>query len=90
MEVAAGRLTIRKASDLFNVKRSTLSDFMKKGEPKKIGKPTLLSPNEEKYLAEMIDAVAEWGFPVGTWDVKMMASDLLKAEGYRCWWSWCW
>ena len=58
-------MTFRVAEDKFKVKRSTLSDFIRKGGNKPVGRPTLLTPQEEKMICDLCDTVADWGFPIG-------------------------
>ena len=36
---------------------------------------------EEKLLAETVDAVAEWGFPVGRKEVQLMVRYLMQSKG---------
>ena len=58
-------MSYRKACKNFDVKKSTLHDFIGKGGVKSAGRPTLLSAEDEKSIAELSDTVAEWGSPLG-------------------------
>ena len=40
----------------------------------------LLTPVEEKALSDMIDNVAEWGFPLGRLEIRMVVRDLYDAK----------
>ena len=63
-------MSYRKACKSFDVKKSTLHDFIRKGGVKSAGRPTLLSAEDEKAIAELADTVAEWGFPLGPMEIR--------------------
>ena len=77
-DVRENRLSLRKACEKHNVKKSTLNDFLHKDECK-VGAPNLLTSEEESGLAKMID-VAEWGFSLGRVEIQTMAQDLLDKK----------
>ena len=70
---------IRKASEKHNVSKSALDRQKKKRNS--VGRPSALTPEEEELIAQLTDDVAEWGFPVGRFEVKMMVKDLLDKKG---------
>ena len=74
-------MSYRKACKNFDVKKSTLHDFIRKGGVKSAGRPTLLSAEDEKAIAELTVTVAEWGFPLGPMEIKLIAKDLLDSKG---------
>ena len=74
-------MSCRKARNNLDVKNSTLHYFIKKGGVKSAGGPTLLSAENEKAIAELVDTVAEWGFSVGPIEIKLTAKDLLDSKG---------
>ena len=74
-------MSCRKARNNLDVKNSTLHYFIKKGGVKSAGGPTLLSAENEKAIAELVDTVAEWGFSVGPMEIKLIAKDLLDSKG---------
>ena len=49
--------------------------------PKSAGRPTLLPAEDEKAIAELVDTVAEWGFPLGLMEIKLIVKDLLDSNG---------
>ena len=65
----------------FDVKKFVLHDFIKKGGVKSAGRSTLLSAEDEKAIAELVDAVADWGIPLGPMEIKLIAKDLLDSKG---------
>ena len=69
-------MSCRKARNNLDVKNSTLHYFIKKGGVKSAGGPTLLSAENEKAIAELVDTVAECGFSVGPMEIKLTAKDL--------------
>ena len=44
---------------------------------KSAGTPRPLSGEVEKQLANMIDNLAEWGYPVGKFEIQIMVKDIL-------------
>ena len=64
-------MSYRKARNNLDVKNSTLHDFIKRGGVKSAGGPTLLSAENEKAIAELVDTVAEWGYSVGPMEIKL-------------------
>ena len=40
-----------------------------------------ISSEIEDQLAQMIDKVAKWGFPVGKFELKLMVKDMLTKKG---------
>ena len=74
-------MSYRKARNNLDVKNSTLHDFIKKGGVKSAGGLTLLSAENEKAIADLVDTVAEWEFSVGPMEIKLTPKDLLDAKG---------
>ena len=52
-------MSYRKVCKNFDVKKSTLHDFIRKRGVKSAGRPTLLSAEDEKAIAELADMFAE-------------------------------
>ena len=40
----------------------------------------MLPAEDEKAVAELIDTVAEWGFPLGLMEIKLIVKDLLDSN----------
>ena len=76
-----GGMSIRQASEEFDVRKSTLHDRLKNIHAKEPGRPCELDDGMEKTLAELIDVVAEWGYPLGGFEIKMMVKNFLDAKG---------
>ena len=74
-------MSYRKACQNVDMKKLTLHDFIKKRDIKSAGRPTLLPAEDEKAIAELVDTVAEWGFPLGLMEIKLIMKDLLDSNG---------
>ena len=55
--------------------------FFQKGNLVFLGGKQVISSEIEDQLAPMIDKVAEWGFPVGKFELKLMVKDMLTKKG---------
>ena len=77
-----GGLSLRKAAEKYDISKSVL-DQQKKGGKKIVGCPTALSAGDEELIAQHADDVAEWGFPVGRFEIQMMVKDLLDKKGIK-------
>ena len=58
-----GGMSIRQASEEFDIRKSTLHGRVKNLHAKEPGRPCELDGATEKTLAELVDVVAEWGYP---------------------------
>ena len=75
-------ISIRKAAVKYKMKRLTLGDHLKHKRGC-IGAAKELSANEGKCLAETIDAVGEWGFPLGRLEIKALVQNILNRKGIK-------
>ena len=55
--------------------------FFQKANLVFLGGQQVISSEIEDQLALMIDKVAEWGFPVGKFELKLMVKDMLTKKG---------
>ena len=55
--------------------------FFQRGNLVFLGGQQIISSEIEDQLAQMIDKVAEWGFPVGKFELKLMVKDMLTKKG---------
>ena len=76
-----GGQSIRKMCEQFKVKRSTLSDKLLDKHLKSVGRPTALTRRDEEILTGVLETLADWNFPVGSFEIKLMVKDLLTARG---------
>ena len=77
-------MSVRESASTYKVKRSTLSDKILRKHLKPYGRPTALSTDVENILAGVIDKLADWNFPVGPFEIKLMVKDLLDTRGEIC------
>lgn len=64
-EVKSGRMTVYRASKIYSIPKATLFTHVKgtRGVKSKTqGRPTALSPETEKHIADGIKKMAQWGF----------------------------
>ena len=62
-----GGMSICQASEEIDVRKSILHDRVKDVHAKEPGRPWELDSATEKTLAELIDVIAEWGYPWVGW-----------------------
>ena len=85
--------SIRVASAEHHVKRSTLHDFVKKRKndetvvPKKVGGQPVIPEQDEKKVVMVLDSLADWGFPLGFWEIRLMVKALLDGQGVVSKWK---
>ena len=81
--VAAVRdgMSIRQVSEEFDVRKSTLHDRVKNVQAKEPGRQCELDGASEKNLAEFVDVVVKWGYPLGGFEIKMMVKNFLNTKG---------
>lgn len=75
--VQNGQLSINKAAEVFNIKRSTLQNKMKNKHPKKQGGQCALTNDEEKCLVNMLITTGNWGFPLTKVDLRHITKRFL-------------
>lgn len=78
-EVRRNKLSLRKASEKYNVPKSTLRNHLKSQTVKKYGRPTARSIEDEKYIVEALLLCSEWGFPLKILDTKLIVQSFFKA-----------
>ena len=80
-EAVKAGMSYCKACKNFDMRKFTLHDFIKNGGVKSAGRSTLSSTEDEKAIAELVNTVAEWGFPLGPMEIKLIAKDLMDSKG---------
>jgi hypothetical protein len=74
-------LSLRQASERFNVPKSTIKDHLADSHSSDIGRPTVLSKEEEIQLLERIQVMADWGFPLTGRDLCHFVKSYLDKRG---------
>ena len=83
LRAVAEGYSFREAARAFKGKRSTLSDKFRKNHGEDIGRPTQLDKDTESSMVKLINAVAEWGYPLGECDIKDIVKTILDKKGAR-------
>jgi transposase len=76
-------LSLRKASEKYNVPKSTIKDYLSDGHGSAMGRPTVLSDEEEVQLLEKIEVLANWGFPLSQRDLCHFVKSYLDKKGVK-------
>ena len=79
LSIVEGVNSVRKAATEYNIPRVTLSNKVKGRHSKKVGHPTVLNVDEEEAIVGGILTLAEWGFPMDRFVLKMIVRDYLNS-----------
>lgn len=74
------RPSLREVSSTFNIPYQTLHDKMKGLHPLKVGRPRMLTDEEEEAIARGIAYLGDWGFPVGPYELKKIIQNYLNKQ----------
>ena len=77
-EVKAGRMSINFASKHFAVPKTTLLSRLKNPHQVRVGRPTALSTEDEKYIVLAIQYCSDLGWPIGKDQVLDMVQEYVK------------
>ena len=73
--------SIRDVAKEFGVPKSTLENRLAGKSSTNLGRPKVLSDEEERIITERILVMADWGFPLAVEDVKHIIRDYLNSMG---------
>jgi hypothetical protein len=76
-------ISLRAASERYNVPKSTIKDRMSETHGTKMGRPPILSPDEEKMLVERLKILGTWGFPLTKMDFCHFVKAYLDKKGVK-------
>jgi hypothetical protein len=76
-------MSLRQASEAFNVPKSTILDNTKKDQLTAIGRPTVLTAREETLILESVQLLASWGFPLHGDDLRHFVKAYLDKKGVK-------
>lgn len=57
-------MSVKKASFLYNINRTTLLNHVKNCHDSKVGRPTVLTSAEEALLVHSLKKLGDWGFGI--------------------------
>lgn len=80
-EVNKKNLSVRRAAEKYRIKKSTLHDYLKQKHAKPVGRETVLSHDEELLVCHRIMTLAEWGFPLDMFDLRMLVKAYFDKRG---------
>lgn len=80
-DIRSNTLSIRAASAKYKISIATLSRKNRNKHMKEVGRPTVLSSNEENKIVEGLQIAAEWGFPLSTRDLQDVVHSYLEKSG---------
>ncbi len=76
-------LTVHAAATKFHVPRSTLSDKVSGIHPQPSGGQLVLSDDAEIVIANNITILADWGFPLSLFDLRMLVKNFINRQGLK-------
>ncbi len=76
--VRKGELSVNKAAEKFNIKRSTLQNRVKGKHNKKQGGQCALDESDEQRLKNMLLTTSHWGFPLCKIDLRHITKSYLE------------
>lgn len=78
-----GDITHRQGESQYNIPRKTIYNKLKGKQQKSPGKPQVFSCEEELSFVNCIKKCAEFGFPLDSFEVRMIAKSYLDSKGRR-------
>ena len=74
-------MSVKKASFLYNINRTTLLNHVKNCHDSKVGRPTVLTSAEEALLVHSLKKLGDWGFGIDRPAVQSIVMDIVTACG---------
>lgn len=76
-------LSYRKVAEKYGISKSTLQRKIVKKHCQPVGRPTVLSEDDEHNLREGIISACKWGFPLGGFDIRCIVKAYLDKKGIK-------
>lgn len=73
----------RKVAEMFSIPRTTIQRHVKGLQTGKIGRPSVFSLDEEKVITECVALCADWGFPLTSFDLRLIVKSYLDKRGMQ-------
>lgn len=70
-----GGVSIKKAAERFNINRTTLMNHVKGFKCNKVGRPTVLTKEEEELLVHSLVKLGEWGYGFDRMQLRLAVKD---------------
>ena len=74
-------LSLRKSAQKNNIKKCTLADHVEGKHTGTLGSQQEIPVNIAELLAEWVDQVADWGWPIGLVTLQLMVKNILEKNG---------
>ena len=81
INVRNNKMSISKAASMYGINRTTLMNHLKGHHAGKVGKPTILTHEEEQLIVHAIQKLADWGFGIDRQAVRCIVFDYLNSVG---------
>ena len=85
--VEANELSMRQAAERFNIPRSTLHDNITEKHKGQIGRKTVLTYDEERYIAHAFVFCGENGWPCDRRDLQSLVEQFCTKRGTQTPWT---
>lgn len=73
--------SIRKVAEEYNIPKSTLSRHLRGKQTSKYGRPCVFTSEHESAIVDCIVLCGEWGFPLGSYDIRLIVKSFLDRRG---------
>lgn len=83
MEVVHADLSLRKAKEQFGIPRCSINRAITGKNSGKVGRPFVLNETDQNILVKCICSAGEWGFPLTTYDIRLIIKAYLDRSGER-------
>lgn len=71
-------ISTKRAAELFGINRTTLMNHLKHFKCNAVGRPTVLTCEEERLIVHALTKLADWGFGLDRFQLKVCVQDYLK------------
>ena len=78
--VRRGQLSQKAASEKYKINRTTILNKIHKKHEGKPGHPPILTPEEEKIMADSLGVVGDWGFPFTKADIRGVVEKFVSKQ----------
>ncbi len=75
--------SFRAACSTYNIPKMTLMDRVNETHGGTQGRPTVLTPEEETIIIEMVELLSDWGFPFTQDDLRHFVKSYLDKKGVK-------
>ncbi len=75
------RMSMSEAARHYKIPKTTLSDRLHERVSESLGRPTVLSREEELIIVERLQMMGEWGYPMTVLDLRLLVKAYLDSQG---------